>query len=66
MEGAHFVGGNRSFAKALTHYQIVFLNFLMFFILQLVQELQKIGTVPAIDLSEYLKNPAFSIETLRV
>lgn len=36
--------------------------FLIYFVLRLVQELQKIGTVPAIDLNAYLSNSIFSTD----
>ena len=39
-------------------------NFLTYFVIRFIQELQKIGTVPAIDLDAYLSNPAFSTETI--
>lgn len=39
-------------------------NFLTYFIIRFIQELQKIGTVPAIDLDAYLSNPAFSTKTI--
>lgn len=39
-------------------------NFLIYFVIRFIRELQKIGTVPAIDLDAYLLNPAFSTETI--
>ena len=38
-------------------------NFLIYFMIRFIQELQKIGTVPAMDLNAYLSNPIFSTET---
>lgn len=39
-------------------------NFLIYFVIRFILELQKIGTVPAIDLNAYLANSAFSKETI--
>lgn len=39
-------------------------NFLIYFVIRFIQELQKIGTVPAIDLDAYLSNSAFLTETI--
>ena len=37
--------------------------FLIYFVIRLIQELQKIGTVPAINLNAYLENATLSTET---
>lgn len=40
--------------------------FLIYFVIRLVQELQKIGTVPAIDLDAYLSNSIFSTDMIKL